>query len=227
MTRLESFGADIWTAEGPAVSFYGFDYPTRMAVIRLDDGSLFVWSPIALDAALQTEINALGPVDYLVSPNKLHYLYLPQWKRAWPAARLYAPPGLAAKRHNIAFDAAADDAAPWANQIEPLCFAGSFAMDEIVFFHHASRTALFADLIQNFPLGWFTGWRGWVARLDGIMTPDYGAPREWRASFLNRRAARRALARITAWHPERVIIAHGMMAREDGEEFIRRAFRWL
>jgi hypothetical protein len=69
---LQEFGPEIWMADGPVVSFYGFPYPTRMAVVRLSDGGLFVWSPVALSAALQPEIDALGPVRCLVSPNLLH-----------------------------------------------------------------------------------------------------------------------------------------------------------
>src|SRR5919199_2866688 len=50
---LRPFGPDIWTADGPVASFHGFAYPTRMAVIRLSGGGLFVWSPVALSDALR------------------------------------------------------------------------------------------------------------------------------------------------------------------------------
>jgi hypothetical protein len=100
-------------------------------------------------------------------------------------------------------------------------------MTEVVFFHRASRTAIFADLIENLPRDWFTGWRGVLARLDGIVAPNPGAPREWRASFFDRRAARAALEGILAWPIERVLIAHGEPATADGAAFVRRAFTWL
>ena len=96
----------------------------------------------------------------------------------------------------------------WAADIDQVPVRGSF-MTEVEFFHRASRTAIFTDLVQNFPPDWFKGWRGVVARLDRICAPHPGAPREWRASFLNRRAARADLARILAWPIERVLIAHG------------------
>jgi len=64
---------------------------------------------------------------------------------------------------------------------------------------------LFDRIIQNLPSDWFKGWRGAVARLDGICAPIPGAPREWRASFLNRRAARAALQTILAWPIDRVL----------------------
>ena len=46
---LQEFGQSLYIADGPTVSFYGFPYPTRMAVIRLSDGSAWVWSPVALN----------------------------------------------------------------------------------------------------------------------------------------------------------------------------------
>jgi hypothetical protein len=229
MSALQPFGPDIWTAEGPVVSFFGFPYPTRMAAIRLANGDLFVWSPIALTPELKKEIDALGRVAHLVSPNKLHYLFMAQWKAAYPSTRLYAPPGLARKRKDLHFDATLGDTPDpaWATDIDQVRMGGSFALTEIIFFHRKSRTAIFADLVQNFPRDWFKGWRGLLARLDGITASDPGAPREWRFSFRNRRAARKALARIIAWQPEQVIIAHGDMVRQDGAAFIRKTFRWL
>ena len=225
---LLEFGPDIWTAEGPVVSFFGFRYPTRMAVIRLSHGGLFVWSPVALTEALKRDVDALGPVRAVISPNRLHHLYLPEWKSAYPRARLFASPGLRRKRKDLGFDADLGDRpdAEWAGDIDQVLVQGSF-LTEVEFFHRASRTAIFTDLIQNFPPGWFTGWRGVVARLDGICAPHPGAPREWRASFFNRGAARASLHKILSWPIERVLIAHGEPVGSDGAAFVRRAFAWL
>jgi hypothetical protein len=37
---LRVFGKEIWVGEGPTVSYYGFDYPTRMVLIQLSEGRL-------------------------------------------------------------------------------------------------------------------------------------------------------------------------------------------
>jgi hypothetical protein len=39
--------------------------------------------------------------------------------------------------------------------------------------------------------------------------------------------ARSALDRILSWQPEQVVMAHGIIVRNDGVGFIRRAFGWL
>ena len=58
------------------VSFFGAPYPTRSAIVQLENGDLWIWSPVKLTAALRAEVDLLGPVRHLVSPNKLHHLYL-------------------------------------------------------------------------------------------------------------------------------------------------------
>jgi hypothetical protein len=68
---LESLGSDVWIADGSVVSFYGFDYPTRMVIVRLADGGLWLWSPIQKNAKIEEAVRALGPVSHIVSPNKL------------------------------------------------------------------------------------------------------------------------------------------------------------
>jgi hypothetical protein len=226
---LHPLGINIWIAEGRVVSFFGFPYPTRAAIVRLDNGDLFIWSPIALTASLKEQVDNLGPVRHLVSPNKLHWLFLADWKAAYPAAKLYASPGLAKKRPELKFDAGLGDApvSAWAAEIDQVEVAGSFALTEIVFFHRTSSTALFTDLIQNFRRDWFKGWKGCLARLDGITMPASSAPREWRLSFLNRTKAKAALDRILAWHPRQVVMAHGEIVHENGTIFIRNSFRWL
>jgi hypothetical protein len=226
---LESFGPEIWTAEGPIVVFLGFPYPTRMAVVRLSDRTLFIWSPISLSDALRSEVDALGEVSQVVSPNKLHHIWLGEWMDAYPDARLYAPPGLRRKRRDLEFygDLRDEPEPHWANDIGQVAVAGNVFLTEIVFLHRLSRTAIFGDLLQNFQPGWFEGWRGFVARIDGIVNPDYGAPRELRAAFWRRDQARKALKRILDFEPDRVIIAHGDMARQDGASFVRKAFGWL
>jgi hypothetical protein len=228
-TLLEAVDRDLWIADGPSVSFFGFPYPTRSVIIRLRDGGLWVWSPIRLDDALATAVDGLGPVRHLVAPNKLHHLFLADWKARWPAARLWAPPGLRARRPALSFDGDLGDApeAAWAEDIDQVVFRGSFAMEEVVFFHRGSRTAIVADLIQRFEPGAVRGWRGWVMRLDGLVGVHGGTPREWRLTFWPRGAARRAKARLLAWNPERVIVAHGMWARRGGCEVVRSGLAWL
>ncbi|MEJ2604810.1 MAG: DUF4336 domain-containing protein, partial [Gammaproteobacteria bacterium] len=132
---LETVGNALWLAEGEIVSFYGFPYPTRSVIARLDNGDLWIWSPVRLTDALRSAVDALGRVAHLVSPNKLHHLYLQDWQAAWPDALLWGPASTIDKRPDLEFQPPLEDEAPapWRGEIDQFWFRGSKAMDEIVF----------------------------------------------------------------------------------------------
>lgn len=227
---LREFGPDIWLVDGSeVVAAAGFRYPTRMAIIRLSAGGLFVWSPTALSDGLRRAVDALGEVRYLIAPNSLHHVFIADWKRAYPRAALYAAPGLRGKRKDIGFDGDLGDApAPeWAGEIDQVVMRGNAITTEVVFFHAGRGTVLFTDLLQQFPAGWFSGWRELVARLDLMVAPEPSVPRKFRLAFTDRRAARAALERILGWPAEKVVMAHGTPVEADARAFLRRAFRWL
>jgi len=230
---LHAIDNSIWLAEGGIVSFYGFPYPTRMVVVRLASGELWVWSPVALSDDLAHAVDRLGPVAHLVSPNKIHHLYLQDWKAHYPAARLWGPATTIKKRGDLVFEEPLTDGPPaaWGPEIDQAWFRGSIAMDEIVFLHRPSRTVILADLIENFGPEFLRGhWAWWqraIARLDGITSEKPGAPREWRFSFTNRKLARKALDKVLAWPCERVVMAHGTWQPSGGHDFLIRAFDWL
>lgn len=227
---LREFGRSLYLADGPTVSFMGaFPYPTRMAVARLSDGSAWVWSPIELTDALAEAVERVGPVRHIVSPNKIHHLFLPAWVDRWPDAKLHEPPGLARRRPDLAFDAAlGDEPDPaWVDDIDQVIFRGSLFMEEVVFFHRASRTAIVCDLIQRHPESDMKGWRGMLMRLEGLVGDNGSTPREWRASFLRRGAARAARAKVLGWQPERLLIAHGRCAETGAADLIATALRWI
>lgn len=223
---------DLWLAEGPTVDFFGFPYSTRMVVARLPEG-LWIWSPIALTEDLRREVDALGAVAWLVSPNKIHHLFLGEWRDAYPNAKLCGLAQVVHKRSDLAFDLTLDDTPPpdWAAQIDQVVFRGSVAMEEIVFFHLPSRTVIFGDLIENFEQSFLdANWKRWQARLArfaGITAPDGKAPIDFRTSFVRRKVARVALAKVMSWAPERVIMAHGSWIERDGVAFLERSFAWL
>lgn len=227
--RLISFAPSIWLASGDDVSVAGFRYPTRMAVMLLQDGALVIWSPIELSVALRAAVNELGPVRFVVAPNTLHDLYVGAWASAYPDARVLAAPGLAARRRDLRIDVDLSDApeAAWAGEIDHVLMRSAITT-EAVLFHRASGTVLFTDLLQQFPPGWFKGWRAVVARLDRMTGLEPQVPQKFRLAFWGRKtAARAALQRVLSWPAERVVMAHGEPVTRDARQFLARAFRWL
>ena len=103
-------------------------------------------------------------------------------------------------------------------------------MDEIVFLHRPSATAIVADLIQTFSddfLRRHWGWFGFLARLDGLTQDQASAPREWRLSFIDRGPARRARDKVLSWNCRDLIVAHGELPGAVDRFYLAKSFRWL
>lgn len=230
---LEQLGPDLWVADGGCVSFFGFDYPTRMVVVRLDDGGLWLWSPIEAEPALVDEVTALGPVRHLVSPNKLHHLFLAAWRERFPEAKLWGTASTIAKVAGVHFSGTLTDDPPpdWAGQIDQFHFTNSRFLDEMTFFHRKSRTAIIADLSQPFSEDFlkahWPGWLRWVAKRVGMVEGKGYPPIELRLTFRRRAEARAKVSALIDENPERVVVAHGEIVRSGGAEYLRRAFSWL
>jgi hypothetical protein len=230
---LEPLGSDLWFADGGIVSFNGFDYPTRMAVVRLADGGLWLWSPIEKTEALENEVRTLGPVRHIVSPSNLHYLFLKSWQAAFPEAKLWGTKATVAKRADLDFSGRLTDVPPpdWSGQIDQFHFANSPFVQELIFFHRASRTAIIADLSQTFSQAFLeTHWPWWLRSIarHSKMVEGWGHPPiDYRISFRHRASARPKIRALIEEHPEHVVLAHGEVVRSNGEDFLRRAFSWL
>ncbi len=226
---LEKFGPSLYVADGSSVSFFGFPYPTRMAVAKLSDGSAWVWSPVALTEALANAVETIGPVRHIVSPNKIHHIFLGDWADRWPDACIYAPPGLARKKPELRFDAElGDEPNPvWAADIDQVIFRGSLVMEEVAFFHRASRTAIICDLVQRHPESKMSGWKGMLMRLDSLVGEHGSTPREWRASFLRRGPVRNARKKVLGWEAERLLIAHGECSQSNATAILTGALSWI
>lgn len=226
---LHRFAEKIWTADGPIISVIGFRFPTRMIVIRLSDGGLFIWSPVELTGELRSAVDQLGPVRHIVAPNHLHDLFIAEWQLAYPEAELHAAPRLRSRHPELNWgrDLGDTPAPEWAEDIDQVIVGGVLVTTEVVFFHRRSRTVIFTDLIQQFPPGWFTGWRGLMAKMDKMMAPRPTVLVKYRIAFHNRALARSAVQRILAWPSEALLAAHAPPIRHGGREAIARAFDWL
>lgn len=230
---LKPVANNIWVVDGPLINFKGVDFPTRMTVIRLSAGGLFVHSPVGLTGDLKAQIDSLGNVEHLVSPNRIHYWWVEDWHKVYPEASTWASPGArqaAAKSGwNFDFDLSESAEAIWEADIDQLIVRGSRVLEEVAFFHKPSRTLILADLIENFEGGYVhSKLLRALMRLAGILDPDGKLPIDLRLSYWGRhRQLKKAVDTMLAWNPEKVIMAHGRWYETDGAAELRRAFRWV
>ena len=82
---LKPIAENIWIVDGDLIEMDAvltkLPFSTRMTVIKLANGQLWCHSPIQPNQALFDQLDALGPVAHLVSPNKIHYAYIADWKK--------------------------------------------------------------------------------------------------------------------------------------------------
>ena len=222
---LEPLAPDLWCVAAPQ-RFLGVEIGTRMSVVRLADGSLLLHSPVAISPALRTELATLGEVRHAVAPNRFHHLYLGDVAIAYPEVKLYGAPGLDEKRRDLALETLGDEApAAWAGQLDPVAFTGMPILNEIVFFHRASRTLLLTDLAFHIgdEAATFTR-RAW--RLTG-MYGRLGPTLLERLITRDRAAARASLERVLAFDFERVVVTHGSVCETGGKQALREGYAWL
>ena len=223
-----------WVVDGAPQRVLGLSLPTRMAVLRLADGGLWLHSPTRHTPALQAALEELGPVRHLVAPNTAHWVHASPWHKAVPDAKLWAAPGVADRArgqgvHLRATGGTLGDAPPpdWDGQIEHAAFSGPDFI-EIAFHHRASRTLVLTDTVQAMRSGDLPLATRLFAGLVGSAKAEGETPAHVKLVLNRRRAANRAAAeRLLALRPERVVFAHGDFYREDGAARLRGALDWL
>ncbi len=233
LNTLKPVADNIWIVDSEQIKLMGVPFSTRMTVVRLENGDLFIHSPTPLTTMLKREIDVLGPVRHLVSPNFIHYWWIGAWHRHYPAAIRWASPKVRprAAKHDIEFDRDLGESAEpaWQDEIDQLIIRGSRAMQEVAFFHKPSKTLILTDMIENFELSHLhPAWWRWLIRFAGITDPDGKTPIDLYWSFLGHRdQLKTAIETMIDWKPERVILAHGRWYQKDGVRELRRAFRRL
>lgn len=221
---LTPFAEDVWI-EARAGKFLGVECGTRMTVVRLTGGGLFVHSPVALDDPTRRAIDALGEVRAVVAPSLFHHLHVGEWMRAYPTAIFGACPGLEWKRPDLAFSCVLADEPldAWAADLQQVYFSAR-RENEVVFFHTRTRTMICSDALLNLSRHPSARTR-LLARITGNTAPGTGWPE--RLMIRDRAVARRQADRILAWDIDKIVLAHGDVVERDGREVVRRAYAWL
>jgi hypothetical protein len=223
---MQQLHSDVWIADSP-LRFLGLEIGARMTVVRLPGPKMLLHSPVAPTAELVREVEALGPVAYLVAPNRFHHLFVGEWLRAFPDALVYVAPGLDKKRPDLKIAGVlTDEPEPsWAGTVDQVLVSGFPLANEVVFFHRPSNTLVATDLAFNVgssspPL----------TRLVFHLSRAYGrlSPTLLERLFVRDRSAfRRSLERILEWPFERVVVAHGQVSETGGREELARGYSWV
>lgn len=205
----------------------GMPLGRQLVVVRLPGGGLWIHSPVPLTPELRAELTALGEVRHVVGPNLWHDECLREFQAEFPAALFHAAPGLAAAKRDVRFSAELSDAPhpDWADVLAQHLVRGMPKMNEVVFFHPASRSLIIADLAFNLgPEG--PRWFALLMRLYGAWGRFGPTPLEkW--LMQDKAAVRASLDLILQWDFDRIIVGHGRNVETGGKCVFREAYAFL
>lgn len=223
---LHPIAPDVWEVTDDLFLPGRLHFPVRMLVVRLPDGALWLHSPLEIDEALAGALAELGPVRHIVAPNKLHHFFLAAASARYPDATVWAAPGLRDKVDGLpAGPTLTQNPAPWAEHIALFPLEGVAWMNEVMFLHRASGTAVATDLFFH-----MTAPANWGSRLFFRLLGVLGRPKQSplvRMQTGDRAAAGASLRRLLDERPDRFIVAHGPPVVHDVDRRVRAACAWM
>lgn len=225
---LQVFVPDaLWLVDYP-VRLGGARFNARMTVIKLRTGQILVHSPCHFDAALTTEVAALGRVAAIIAPGNFHWLHLRSCQQAFPDAATYVCPGVETRAKDLVFDFILGDDAPplWADDLLQVAPQGTRIMREVAFLHRDSGTLILVDLIENFTSN--TPGTNLLLRILFRALRMWNRPRpapEYWLSWGDKARLREQMERVLAWDFKRVILSHGDVITDDARRIVAEAWR--
>jgi hypothetical protein len=226
--RLVAVDDELWTVDAPQ-RFMGFEIGTRMTVVRLSSGELWLCSPVAIDDGLADALEALGPVAYVVGPNRYHHLHLGPTLKRFPDAVLHLAPGLADKRRDLPRGNTLSSTVPraWATDLDQRVIEGVPTFNEVAFLHRRTRTLILTDHLFHLDRSVKPASARLLGRMLGVHQAP-GFPRDARVAFVKDEAALAASIRaLLTWDFDRVILTHGRCVEEGGKAALAHAYASL
>lgn len=216
---LERLGDDVWRVEG---ALPGMTMKRVMTIARRSDGQLVVHNAIAMRDDAMREIEALGPVAFVLVPNGFHRLDAPSFAKRYPSARVLCPRGARAKVEQVVAvhgdysDFPADERVRLEHLDGVKEAEGAMTVDG-----DDGATVVLNDIVFNMPHQ--PGFGGFVLRMLG----SSGGPRVTRIARLflidDKRAVRRHLERLAATpRLARVVVSHHEVIADDPGGTLRR-----
>lgn len=222
--------------------------------MKLTSGALAVFSPVALTDPVKAKVAELGGnVRYIVALDFEHHIFVSEWAKQYPEAKLVGPEGLPekrAKQHdakigNEAFSVVFTKADKRQTRIGDdfdadfeYEYVDAHANLEIVFFYKPDRVLIQADLLFNLPA---TEQYSRVPEAErpggGILdkvfsgAQDISGDARWlkRANWYlikDRQSFNQSMHRIDQWDFVTMIPCHGDVMQDKTKETFRKVFEW-
>ena len=219
---MRNIGEGIWIFERQ-FRFLGAEFGNRMTVVRLGNEELFIHSPIALDDELKSQVEKLGRVVHIVTPNAFHGLFVEDWISAFPFARHFTAKGGRQDREFLSIDLSDSTTSAFSPTLEVIHVQGIPKLNEFAFFHKVSRTLILTDLAFNIGKN-VSYWTKIFFSLNGAYG-KFGPSRLMRSMIEDQATLKDSLMKMYEWDFDRIVVSHGDIVEKDGKETMRSAFQ--
>jgi len=210
-------------------------FDTTMSIIRLSNQNLFVHSPVNLDQQTKEALDRLGSVQFIVAPNLKHHLYVSQFKKAYPNAKVFVPKGLPERKEpGFVYNALLENGYQISDEIEQFCIEGDL-VNEFAFFHKPTGVLLLTDFFYGTYVSKGKDTSQWFIRLwfrhysNGYK--QYGLP-SYRPERIQQTGDRKEIAKsldyILSWDFKKLVCSHGQGHEEaNPKQALKAIWSWL
>ncbi|KAF8156782.1 hypothetical protein B0H34DRAFT_473433 [Crassisporium funariophilum] len=235
-TVIREVTKGVWTFSRPFARFGIFPVGGRSTAVKLQNGGLWILASTPLDAETKSQLDTLGPVQYIVGADAAHHLYLGDYKKAYPTATLIAPEG-AITAHgdkNLTFDGVwgrdpPDTRYGFEDEVDHCYFSG-FKNKDVAFLHRTSKTLIEADLLMNLPAK--EQYSKSSSTPSSILGMAKFGPSSWlhpRVTWnlgVDKKAMTKDAKTVAGWDFDRIIPCHGDVIETNGKQAWNETFRF-
>ncbi|KAJ3512012.1 hypothetical protein NMY22_g15462 [Coprinellus aureogranulatus] len=238
-TVIREVAKGVWTFSRPFSRFGLFPVGGRSTAVKLKDGGVWILASTPLDEETKATLQDLGPVRnflgitaaarYIIGADALHYMFIDQYKTAYPEAKVVAPVDAIENMKKAGKDVAFDGA--WGR--DPLstrygfeediehCYFSGFRNKDVAFLHKDSKSLIQADLLMNLPPREQYAKAKSTPLLSAIsrMNPSTWAhPHMTWSLGVDIEAMRRDAKTVSDWDFTRIIPCHGDVIEVDAKK---------
>ena len=221
-TQLEEIAPDIYTTCTDLKVFGLVQLNTRMTVVRLQNGDLWLHSPITPTTELLQQVAQLGTVKWLVSPNLFHHMFIEPWTKYFPEAQVLGSKGLSKKQPNLDILHVQEESQKFDSEIQCIPIKGIPALKEHVFYHRATKTLIITDILfYNPDVFGFTKGYFWLNRT--LKEPN--VPLLVKASIKDKNAFLDSLKELGALDVAQISMCHHYILKDNAKKHLDRVIQ--
>jgi len=199
----------------------------RSTAVRLRNGRVWVLASTPITPETKSTINEMGEVGWIMAGDAGHHMYLGEFKKEWPNAKVIGVETLVEKKkaEGLKFDGVygtdpSDTKYGFEDEIQA-CYFSKYKTKDVAFLHVESKTLIQADLLFNLPGSeqYSKVKSSGKVPLIGSLSPYGGMHKRmvW-SSGTDKDIMRRDVKTVASWDFERIIPCHGDVIEKDAKK---------